>query len=69
MAINYDALEQAGYEYRVSCRLCGAVLNTTSASIIGVCTNCIAGSNSSVKSIKRPRYRNGNGKTGPKVPR
>lgn len=60
--IDYDALEQAGYDYRLSCRRCGSVLETASAAILGVCTNCIQMSSAPTRSVGRPTYRTGNGK-------
>lgn len=58
---DYDAIERAGFEVHLFCRVCNAILNTGSSVIMGVCTDCIAASKGGSVVMKRPRYGRGRG--------
>lgn len=57
--MNYDAIEQAGYETHLTCRKCGCLLQEAHTIIMGVCSNCIMQSNSKKARIPVPKYRIG----------
>lgn len=57
--MNYDQIEQAGYEIHLTCRGCGCLLKENHTIIMGVCSNCIRQSNDRKATIPRPKYRIG----------